>query len=99
MTQPRQQNTPSCQKNDESDFDELFATLDDIFIDIIQLKGFMTMLEVLEQFKDKKGRIDFDYIETYIRSKALKVRKRKDNVDACIEEIQFQKSAQRQNCG
>ena len=55
MTQPRQQNTPSCQKNDESDFDELLATLDDIFIDIIQLKGFMTMLEVLEQFKDKKG--------------------------------------------
>ena len=46
------------------------------------------MMKQLEQFKDKKGKIDFDYIETYVRKKAYEVRKKKDEIDKCIEEIQ-----------
>ena len=45
------------------------------------------MLKQLEQFKDQKGKIDFDYIETYVRKKAYEVRKQKDKIDKRIEEI------------
>ncbi len=100
MTKSPKEKASANYQLDEADFNELFESLDEIFIDIVQLKGFMAMLKVLEQFKDKKGKIDFDYIETYVRSKALKVRKRKDNVDAAIEEIQIQKeNYKQQNCG
>lgn len=92
MTKPEKEKEPNVYESDESDFNELFEYLDDIFIDIVQLKGFMSMLKVLEQFKDKRGKIDFDYIETYVRSKAYNVRKKKDKVDAGIEEIQQEKA-------
>ena len=45
------------------------------------------MMKQLEQFKDKRGKIDFDYIETYVRKKAYEVRKQKDKIDKHIEEI------------
>ena len=51
------------------------------------MQGFLHMLKQLEQFKDQKGKIDFDYIETYVRKKAYEVRKQKDKIDKHIEEI------------
>ena len=51
------------------------------------MQGFLHMLKQLEQFKDQKGKIDFDYIETYVRKKAYEVRKQKDKIDKRIEEI------------
>ena len=65
----------------------LLHRIDDVFIDVIQLEGFANMLKVLEQFKDQKGRIDFDYIETYVRKKAYDIRKNKDTVDDRLREI------------
>ena len=51
------------------------------------MQGFLHMLKQLEQFKDQKGKIDFDYIETYVRKRAYEVRKQKDKIDKHIEEI------------
>ena len=84
-------NTAKEKKNfliDEDELDLLYENLDKIFIQIAQLHGFIQMMKQLEQFKDKKGKIDFDYIETYVRKKAYEVRKKKDEIDKCIEEIQ-----------
>ena len=72
---------------DEDELDLLYENLDKIFIQIARLHGFTQMMKQLEQFKDKKGKIDFDYIETYVRKKAYEVRKKKDEIDKCIEEI------------
>lgn len=83
-------NTAKEKKNfliDEDELDLLYENLDKIFIQIAQLQGFIQMMKQLEQFKDKKGKIDFDYIETFVRKRAYEVRKQKDKIDKHIEEI------------
>ena len=84
---PDENNQHDSNFRERIEFEWLFDSLDDVFIDVIQLEGFTNMLKVLEQFKDKKGRIDFDYIETYVRKKAYDIRKNKDAVDDRLREI------------
>lgn len=69
------------------DYDKLFDILDQVAIDIIQLHGLIVMTTVLAQFKDQKGRIHFDYIETYVRKKAYNAKKQKVKVDSKLGQI------------
>lgn len=71
----------------DKEYDRLFDGLDNVAINLIQLQGFGVMLKVLEQFKDTKNRIDFDYIETYVRQKAYKTRQTKNCIDNRLKEI------------
>ena len=74
---------------DEDELDLLYENLDKIFIQIARLHGFTQMMKQLEQFKDKKGKIDFDYIETYVRKKAYEVRKQKDNIFHIVNRLRL----------